>query len=254
MLIQPELFYLSLHSLANIAFLRVNLANMNQLDNAIFDALTGRHAHLSIGDELARRYDPEFSPLSGLKDLSEKSFASLARITNPHEILGVSFMDDPVVPDSWNCFQKFLVSQMVCEKLLPCKNFDSQVLEHGDVTQMRELVKLTQPGPFASRTHEFGTYIGIKHGDRLIAMAGERIKVSGGYDEVSAVCTHPEFQGSGYARALVSTISRIIHDRGNVPFLHVRADNASAIRSYESVGFIIRRNFWFGLLRRSVGA
>jgi predicted GNAT family acetyltransferase len=92
---------------------------------------------------------------------------------------------------------------MVCESLMPCKELEFQVLEQADVMQMRELVKLTQPGPFANRIHEFGTYIGIKSGARLIAMAGERMKVSGGFDEVSAVCTHPEFQGRGYARALV---------------------------------------------------
>jgi GNAT superfamily N-acetyltransferase len=176
---------------------------MTQLDNAIFDSLMGRHAHLSIGDELARRYDPEYSPLSGLRDLSEESFGSLSRITNIGDVLGVSFNDVPVLPPGWDCFEKFLVSQMVCESLMPCKALEFQVLEQADVMQMRELVKLTQPGPFANRIHEFGTYIGIKSGARLIAMAGERMKVSGGFDEVSAVCTHPEFQGHGYARALV---------------------------------------------------
>ena len=227
---------------------------MNQLDNAIFDSLTGRHAHLSIGDELARRYDPNYSPLSGLKDLSDESFSSLSRITKVGDVLGVSFIDEPDVPNEWDCFQKFLVSQMVCESLLPCKELEYQVLEQDDVVQMRALVKLTQPGPFASRTHELGTYIGIKDGTRLIAMAGERIKVSGGFDEVSAVCTHPDYQGRGYARALVYAVSDLIRARGHVPFLHVRADNQSAIRSYESVGFKIRRNFWFGVLRRQADA
>jgi GNAT superfamily N-acetyltransferase len=230
--------------------LKVNHLVSLQLDNAIFDSLIGRHAHLSIGDELARRYDPDYSPLSGLRDLSDESFLSLSRITGLDEVLGISFTDEPAVPPAWDCFQKFLVSQMVCEKLLPCKEFPYQVLENSDILEMRNLVKLTQPGPFRNRTHELGTYIGIKDGASLIAMAGERIKVSGCYDEVSAVCTLPDYQGRGYARALVYAISDLIRARGHVPFLHVRADNESAIRSYESVGFRIRRNFWFGLLRR----
>jgi GNAT superfamily N-acetyltransferase len=225
---------------------------MNPLDNAIFDSLTGRHAHLSIGDEFARRYEPDYSPLSGLRDLSDQSFASLSRITKSGEVLGISFIDEPVVPPQWDCFQKFLVSQMVCDSLLPCKEFAYQILEQEDVGQMRELVILTQPGPFASRTHEMGTYIGIKNDAKLVAMAGERIKVSGGFDEVSAVCTHPEYQGRGYARALVYVVSNLIRLRGHVPFLHVRADNQSAIKSYESVGFKVRRSFWFGVVRRKI--
>jgi GNAT superfamily N-acetyltransferase len=232
----------------------MNQLDNPQLDNAIFDSLIGRHAHLSIGDELARRYKPEYSPLSGIRDLSDESFLSLSRITKVGDVLGISFIDEPVVPPDWDCFQKFLVSQMVCESLLSCKELEFQVLEQADVVQMKELVKLTQPGPFASRTHEMGTYIGIKDGARLIAMAGERIKVSGGFDEVSAVCTHPDYQGRGYARALVYAVSNLIRARDHVPFLHVRADNQSAIRSYESVGFKIRRNFWFGVLSRKIDA
>ena len=65
-------------------------------------------------------------------------------------------------------------------------------------------------------------------------MAGERLKVPG-YTEVSAVCTHPDHTGKGYA-ALMMEIMRRIRDRGETPFLHVRADNARAIEIYKRLG------------------
>jgi hypothetical protein len=37
--------------------------------------------------------------------------------------------------------------------------------------------------------------------------------------EVSAVCTHPDFRGRGYARALVAAVTRNIHGEGRMPFL-----------------------------------
>ena len=60
--------------------------------------------------------------------------------------------------------------------------------------EMIELTALTKPGPFDKRTHELGKYLGIFREGKLVAMAGERLKVPG-YTEVSAVCTHPEHTG-----------------------------------------------------------
>jgi len=67
-------------------------------------------------------------------------------------------------------------------------------------------------------------------------MAGERLKVPG-YTEVSAVCTHPEDTGHGYARVLMAEVMQRIRERREIPFLHVREDNARAIKLYERLGF-----------------
>jgi predicted GNAT family acetyltransferase len=87
--------------------------------------------------------------------------------------------------------------------------------------EMIELTALTKPGPFDKRTHELGTYLGIFREKKLVAMAGERLKVPG-YTEVSAVCTHPQHTGHGYARVLMCEVMRRIRERGETPFLHVR--------------------------------
>ena len=38
-----------------------------------------------------------------------------------------------------------------------------------------ELATLTRPGPFGPRTIELGDYVGLVDGERLVAMAGERM-------------------------------------------------------------------------------
>src|ERR1700675_601744 len=86
-------------------------------------------------------------------------------------------------------------------------------LTQADVPEMLALTKLTKPGPFAARTREMGDYFGIRKEGVLVAMAGERLRVPG-FTEISAVCTHPEHLGQGYARRLVTLLLERIHARG----------------------------------------
>jgi hypothetical protein len=72
--------------------------------------------------------------------------------------------------------------------------------------------------PKGLNTAELGSFFGIRSGDRLAAMAGERLKVDG-YTEVRAVCTHPDHLGKGQAAALMRTVMRGILERGETPFI-----------------------------------
>ena len=106
---------------------------------------------------------------------------------------------------------------------------------------MRALAGLTKPGPFVERTHELGRFIGIRHEGQLVAMAGERMRPPG-WTEISAVCTDPQFRGQGLATRLTLAVAAAIRARGDTPFLHVMADNVTAIRLYETLGFRARRS------------
>ena len=112
---------------------------------------------------------------------------------------------------------------------------------------MTELVRLTRPGPFRPRTIEMGTYVGIRRNGRLIAMGGERLSPPG-YTEISAVCTDPDHRGLGLASRLVLDLAHRIRARGDIPILHADARNVGAIRLYEQLGFVVRREVLFQIV------
>src|SRR5262249_41096737 len=134
--------------------------------------------------------------------------------------------------------QTLIIEQMVSRQPVPVPQSAIEILElaTADVPEMLALVELTHPGPFFSRTIEFGHYIGIRQNGQLVAMAGQRLHITG-YREISAVCTHPDWQGKGYARLLCSILVNDIWTHGEVPFLHVLPGNDVARRLYESMGF-----------------
>jgi predicted GNAT family acetyltransferase len=107
------------------------------------------------------------------------------------------------------------------------------------VADMLALTALVFPGFFRGRTIAMGRYIGIYHGAQLAAMAGERMRLDG-YTEISAVCTHPDFVGRGYAQRLVSLLSNACFERGDTPFLHVYRHNTRAMSVYERLGYAVR--------------
>jgi predicted GNAT family acetyltransferase len=114
---------------------------------------------------------------------------------------------------------------------------------------MLALATLTRPGPFAPRTPELGEFWGIKDGDTLVAMAGERMRQPG-FTELSGVCTHPDARGQGLARLLSSWVVHRIASRGETPYLHAYASNTQAIDLYRSLGFIVARTMHVAQLAR----
>jgi predicted GNAT family acetyltransferase len=142
--------------------------------------------------------------------------------------------------------------QMVATRSMTVETTCSDIVTLGDedAPEMLALAELTEPGPFLARTHTMGTFLGIRVGGRLAAMAGERMRFPG-YTEVSGVCTHPEFRGRGFARRLSATVAAGIEARGDRPFLHAWKSNHSAISLYEGLGFKVRTEVNAAVLKRS---
>jgi predicted GNAT family acetyltransferase len=113
-------------------------------------------------------------------------------------------------------------------------------LGEADVDDMLALVREAQPGPFLPRTVEFGGYLGVRRQGKLVAMAGRRMRPPG-FTEVSAVATDPGHRRQGLAEQLVRAVTAAISAEGDTPFLHVAIENTRAIRLYESIGFVLRR-------------
>jgi predicted GNAT family acetyltransferase len=131
------------------------------------------------------------------------------------------------------------------------KNY--RLLSKKDVSEMLALTALTKPGPFLAETISMGNYYGIFENNQLVAMAGERMHLAD-YTEISAVCTHPAHTGKGYGTQLLSLLIEDIIQNGKSPFLHVRADNQTAISLYEKLGFEISRDMYFAVIQTSDSA
>lgn len=224
------------------------------LDNPIWNSLTTRHAHLAAGEHvghgLARRYPGDIGPLSGVREPTSEAFADLAAMI-PEGDFAVLFLERSLdIPAGWKLLRGGTIIQMVCATIPDQPILDDAIvpLTPTDFPEMMALAKLTEPGPFREHTARLGEFVGIRADGRLAAMAGQRLAPDG-FTEVSAVCTHPDFRGRGYAKVLVAAVTRNIHAEGLVPFLTSFENNIGAIRIYEHVGFIHRRNFQLAVLK-----
>jgi predicted GNAT family acetyltransferase len=219
-------------------------SQQTDLDRPIWAALTTRQAHLGQGDALARRYHPDVAPFAALAAETPAAYHALHQLLRPHEQVALLSVE-PIGPaDGLQTTHVGVIHQMIAPHR-EAESADSQGvirLGHADANDMLALALKTKPGPFGKRTGETGNYIGIRDRGRLIAMAGERMRIDG-YVEISAVCVDDDHRGKGLAGRLVKVLHREIEQRGETPFLHVFSDNISAIRLYERLGFQLRRTF-----------
>jgi ribosomal protein S18 acetylase RimI-like enzyme len=213
------------------------------LDNVVWNALSTRQAQFAEGDELAKRFLCEIGPLAGLREQSHDAYRSLSQLLKPGEPVALFLDADPQLPQDWQMILHKPIVQMICLNPPVAPQNQGIVFEplgDADVPAMLELTALTEPGPFRQRTYELGGFLGIRQQGRLAAMAGQRLAPPG-YTEVSAVCTHPDFRGRGYAQLLVAEVARRIQASGETPFLTAYEHNTGAIRVYQAVGFELRR-------------
>ncbi len=226
--------------------------SLHPLDHPVWYALITRQRELAQGGARARRYPPDIAPFADIVDTSPQTFAALGALMSPSDYV-VLFTPDPVTaPAEFKTRLAKTGEQMIGMPAEPSGvSFNIVTLGADDVPAMMELTKLTNPGPFAERTHELGMFLGVKIDGKLVAMAGERMKPAE-YTEITAVCVHPDHRGRGYAQALLGAVARQIAARGEIPFLHVFSDNESAIALYRRQGMEIRRRLWVTVLGRAV--
>jgi ribosomal protein S18 acetylase RimI-like enzyme len=215
---------------------------MHHFTNIIWRCMAGSQRHLTAGGDLARRYLKGFSPIVAFADPERPDFAALDAVCEPGERFYCSEWSG-AVPDGWTLERDARMLVMAwAGGAAPTTDpsLDARPLRAEHVAQMCALAELTRPGPFDVRTIEFGEYFGVFEGERLVAMAGERMQ-DGRLREVSGICTHPSQQGRGWARRLTELVVRRELDRGETPFLHVVSTNTRAITLYERIGFRIAR-------------
>jgi predicted GNAT family acetyltransferase len=211
------------------------------LDNPFWSSLTTGHAHFALGGTLARRYPADISPIAGLAAPEPANITALETVVDVGDDMATVARSMPKLPTHWETLYESRVTQMIRSEQtpLPEGDVDASTLGPGDVPEMLALVELTKPGPFRLRTIELGAYIGLRVSGRLVAMAGERLWIDD-FREVSAVCTHPDVQGRGHARALIGRVVNRMLRAGQTPLIHVESINKRAIELYLALGFVPR--------------
>lgn len=209
------------------------------LDNPVWASLTSQHAALARMAGHAARYPADAAPFVavGVNDAhAAEQAASLVTVGESICFVGLA----PPLSPVWSIEQSVPIAQMTCESRLNVTAGPAIIeLSPTHLADMLALTALVYPHYFRVRTIEMGRYFGIYDGKILAAMAGERMRFDG-HQEISAVCTHPDYSGRGYAQRLVAILTNDILDGGRLAFLHVSHANTRAKSLYERMGYAFR--------------
>jgi len=222
--------------------------SVDSLDNPAWYALNSHHRHLAVWGEFAVRYQPGILSGAAMPEYTDSGFNDLRSLVEIGETIGIlgSSLEDIA---GWQVLQNGQIPQMICEDLKPAAHVKAIKLKAEDVPDMLDLIALTQPGPFLTRTIEMGNYLGLRQDDQLVAMAGDRLHLTG-FCEISAVCTHPDYRGRGFAGALTTMVAEAIFARQEVPYLHLSSTNQVAMKLYKKLGFRLRTEIQLTMLQR----
>ena len=215
-----------------------------KLDNPVYHSLSEMHKDFAIDYNGVNFYHPDYCPFGGFINPYKilEGIDTYSNLTSNFYVVG----EKPLYSKGVT-----LVKNLVCNQMLLNKPVDIEINEQiielklmNHKNDLFNLVNLVQPGYFKSKTPELGRYYGIYKSDKLIAVTGERMKTNL-YTEVSAVVTHPEHRGKGYAQQLTAYASNRIFLENKIPYLHVAETNINAKRLYEKLGFVTRRKITF---------
>lgn len=222
------------------------------LDRPIWSSLTTRQAHLAIGDGRALRFDADFALFAAGADAGPEAAQAVGGLIPESGVVGLVEAGPVALPPAARVVTEAACVQMTLESLRPSGGPEPDWIDltEADAAEMLALATLTEPGPFFSKTHRLGDFVGVRIDGRLAAMAGERMKPDG-FTEVSGVCAHPDFRGRGLAGALMRIVTARILARGETPFLHAYAHKPEALALHQAVGFTVRTPITFTVLTRS---
>lgn len=221
------------------------------LDNPVWNAAISGNSELASGSDRVKMFDKEVSPFACMAESTAENLLALYEMNTENRALFLWADQLLPVPKKWEVKHCIPGWQMVYNHAtVPAYETTGIVpLTTDNVPAMLALTQLTRPGPFGTRTIEFGNYEGIFEDGQLASMTGQRFHCDD-HIEISAVCTHPDHQGKRYARKLLLSQLAAVLNAGATPYLHVRSDNDRAIQVYESLGFTKRMDVFFYVIAK----
>ncbi len=172
----------------------------------MWSALNGPHRHLAARLPELIWYPPAIAPFVAIRDAGIVPDLDAARRHGLAEHAYFVGTCPNSLPDAWRCISRSNILQLFPGGGIVDKGGQAGVvLGESDRAAMRALAQIAFPDFFRERTAELGLYLGIYEGAKLVAMAGERLALSG-LQEISGVCTHPDFTGRGHARRLTRAL------------------------------------------------
>ncbi|MFV5693144.1 GNAT family N-acetyltransferase [Flavobacterium sp. LT1R49] len=215
-----------------------------KLDNPVWFSLSEMHQSFAVDYGGVKFYHPDYCPFGGFVkgNAIAISIDEYSAMVDNFFIVG----EKPELSNLLKLNKEFICLQMIVYNPIDIAINDPIIKLTGEhIDALYELVNFVQPGYFKRKTALLGNYYGILKNDELVAVTGERMQMND-FIEVSAVVTHPNHSGKGYAKQLVAHAVNEIFKQNKTPYLHVIEDNMGAIRLYEKLGFTIRRkiSFW----------
>jgi ribosomal protein S18 acetylase RimI-like enzyme len=198
-----------------------------------------------IDGVLACRYPADVTPFAALAEPSAAALRHLRQLLVPADSVWIVDGGQPRIPElsvegNLECLQMILPPKAPLPG--PAPALEIMPLGASQATEMVALTDVAFPGFFRAGTHRMGSYFGVRAaGGRLIAMAGERLRLEG-YPEMSGIYTHPQHRGQGLARQLILHLAALHRRQGLVSWLQVSAANTNAIALYRAIGFETARS------------
>lgn len=219
-------------------------ADLGLLDNPVWSAIKVSQSQHALTRPLAVRFLPEYTPFVTKFNDTELAEQNLLDLVDTNETVYLFSPHAVVSPNRWFIDAKVNVHQMIClhATSLESPDFENSDIEiiHPSKENVLQLTKIAFPDFFRKKTYEMGRYWGLKYQGQLATIAGERMKIAPHFQEISTVCTLPEFKRCGFSKILMSKIVTDLQQKNLIPYAHIVHTNQASLNLFSKLGFTIR--------------